>query len=190
MEKKSEFKFADLFFNTIETFSKTSTDIVQVYSHLFSILGKKELNRVLERYYSMYKGEDDYFKDGKENWFYYFHKGIRQGDLFDNCYKEGKKVILTPEENDELISLRAKVRSEGYIKHNDGKEKFGNFTDEYSRFLHLTLNKEEENMPDSICGHLDMILWNTIHIDTDCILEKMIVATFCDFEKEVKLNQI
>lgn len=179
MLKKSEYKFADLFFSNLEV-SKDCIELCSLYNHLFSIFGKKELDTVLKMLYINYE-------TNSESWFFDFHKSLRQCDFFTNCFNHEKETILNTEERKELENLETKVRAGGYVMYEDGSLIF---TEEYRKYIYLKELKKREQKPNSIDGHLDMILWNAIYVDTENILEKIFVATFCDFDKEKKLNKI
>ena len=58
-----------------ENLKNKMTDIGSLYHHIFSILPEEDLKEILESWLTEYN-------EDKENWFYYFHKSIRQCDFF------------------------------------------------------------------------------------------------------------
>jgi hypothetical protein len=128
-------------------------------------------------------GEDSFFKESaKTDWFGIFHKSIRQTDFFQECYRKIKEPQLTDLEEKEFKFLRNKIKGEGYDK-TDPTGKFM-FNEEYRRYCDLSLLKQSEQYDKSIGGHLDMILWNTIHVD-----KNELYNTFLRTFSEYKLQQ-
>lgn len=158
----------------------SNSDLNSVYYHLFSCVDIETLERELEYILELSQGKDSYFKeDGKENWFYIFHKSIRQTDFFDEIYRE-KENEFTKDEKSKLNYLREVVRAEGYVK--ESKEKGKLFTPEYTEYLALAEKWRTRKNPVSLGGHLDMILWNMIHVDTKEVLLNALKFLFEDFK--------
>ena len=148
--------------------------ISSMYHHLFSLLTDEELSEILETW------KDEYNKD-KEDWFYYFHKSIRQTDFFNNI--RAYRVIdkLTDDQRTRRQFLLHKRMDQ--LKEHDTDEEFIALrqTEEWKndlkelQKLNSILYTEDEF---SIAGHLDMLLWNTIHLDTENYLKNIFERTF------------
>lgn len=152
-----------------------NSDISSVYLSLFQLLDKDILEYQLNYLKELREGNNPYFKEnGKENWFYIFHKSIRQADFFSDCYIKRKYSLLTDDEEKKLRFLRNKIREKGYKKRNNDQT----FTDEYRYYLDLSSKKNRESMDVDICGNLDNILWNTIHVDEKNVLNVIFKTTF------------
>lgn len=160
-----------------------SSDISSVYFHLFSLLNKESLERDLRYLYELQDGGDDFFKeDGKENWFFIWHKSMRQGDLFQGIYYRKENEGLTKKERSEWSYLWDAF-SENKKEKEAPKGSEHLFTDEYRRYLSLSEKKRKRNSEESVCGHLDMILWNTIHVDKENVLMKQFETFFVEVEE-------
>jgi hypothetical protein len=162
-----------------EALKRDSTDIGSMYHHLFSMISDSELEMSL----SYWLGE---YKDCVEGWYSGFHKSLRQGDFFDvHSYNIVNK--LTPEQEvrrKEILELREKEWEKFKILHPDEDwDKYKAFKTQFEDKKALAelneLNKlrrfQEET---SINGHLDMLLWNTIHLDEKDLLKKTMICVF------------
>lgn len=187
---------AEIFFDML---AQSGDELVSIYYHLFSVLPQRELERSLTAYYEywagIYRGNDaDWYKG---NWFYTFHKSIRQCDFFDNCVIDYPDPKTTPEEYEELKKLK-----EMYINFRkdipeDPNKKISVQVQEWRDAFkaehpveaarHTELNtKQQHREKESIDGHLDMILWNTIHIDADNKLMYIMERAFTEYQLKEK----
>jgi hypothetical protein len=177
MIKKTPPPFTVLFFDSLK---RNQSDISNIYQHLFSLMKFEDLEKELKYLFELSEGDDDYFKEsGKTDWFGIFHKSIRQTDFFQECYRKIKEPQLTNLEEKEFKFLRHKVREKGYDK-TDPTGQFM-FNGEYNRFLELNDMKRNEQYDESIGGHLDMILWNTIQVDKN-ELYNVFLRTFSEYK--------
>lgn len=158
----------------------TTPYIGEMYNHLFSIMGEEELTELLTYYQSVYK-------KNKEDWFYRFHKSIRQTDFFDNLSAYRRVDKLTEEQNKRRVELQKMwdKQCKKFKKENPDED-----WDKYKEFRRLpgnqtilnelkelgSISRTQEEV--SINGNLDMILWNTIHLDTENELQKILERTF------------
>lgn len=150
----------------------------RVYYHLFSILDPKELEITLAYLKDVWSGKDkNYGEEGKEYWFTLFHKMIRQTDFFQGVYKRIELELMTKQEISEFWFLNDKVTKKGYDKSGDGNHLFN---DEYRRYLELSRKKRSQIHEQALAlgGHLDMMLWNLIHADTENVLQNMFIKFF------------
>jgi hypothetical protein len=152
-----------------------------MYHHLFSILSDEELTELLTYHQSVYN-------EDKEGWFYQFHKSIRQCDFFGNDLLSYRTVNMLTEEQ---TKRREELRKIWDGQYKDWKKKNGNEDfEKYKIFRRLPecvvvyeelhkLNKIKNTKEDiQITGHIDMLLWNTIHLDTENELQKILERTF------------
>lgn len=157
-----------------------NSDISVIYHHLFSILPEEDLKLSLEYLLTEYN-------EDKENWFYYFHKSIRQGDFFDLSLHRyvNKLTDEQREKRSELLKIRNKQYKEEFkVQNPDEKMEeyriFNQRPDRVESFNELSklnrIMRTEEEF--SISGHLDMILWNSIHIDKEDELKSVMERTF------------
>jgi len=177
-QKPKRYTLAETFMNLLkEGANQINGELYSLYFHIFMLLSLKELQEVLEQYQELALGKDKHFKsEGKTIWYGVFHKAIRQCDLFTNSYRKGEIELLTKEDKSELTYLQNKIYTEGYVKEDKDPKKL--FNDEYRRYLELNEKKRAEKRERSIGGHLDMILWNTIHVDKKNILKKTMETAF------------
>lgn len=156
--------------------------IISMYDHLFSMLTDKDLEWQLKYLFDLSEGKDSYFKkDGKKSWFYIFHKSIRQCDFFKGCYQKVKYDLISDAEKKEYLHL-FKITSEGGYK-KEGTGKAGElFNPQYKRYLELWNKKRRETKEESIGGHIDMLLWNLIHVDKDGVLSMAFKRTFTEYK--------
>lgn len=155
--------------------------LTSMYRHLFSLLTPDAFEWQINHTYEISRGLDDYFvgRDGKENWFYIFHKNIRQTDFFDDCIKHESIDMLTDEEKKEMKYLRHKYVIEKTEEKRDDK----GFVDGYKRYLSLHERWRRRIHERNIGGHLDMLLWNLIQIDNG-LLQKSLEHLFLDMDQE------
>lgn len=159
----------------------TTPYIGEMYNHLFSILSDEELTELLTHYQSVYN-------EDREGWFYQFHKSIRQCDFFGNNLRSYRVVDKLTEEQSKRREELRKIWNKQYklflTEHPDEdwdaykefKRLPGNqsILNELKELNSISGTKEEV----SINGHLDMIFWNTIHLDRANELKKILERTF------------
>jgi hypothetical protein len=152
--------------------SPKDVGFAQTYYHIFAMQNKEALERDLIYLFKLRRGEDDYFKEtSKDCWFAIWHKTIRQSDYFNDCYKKTPVKVMTDDERAELRFLGSQIMK-GTIHRKRGRKKGELFTQEYRRYLNLQEKRRGEEMDESIGGHLDMVLWNLIHADSNCLYNK------------------
>lgn len=183
---------AKMFMDRLKT---SHDDIGSSYLHLFSILSANELEGYMEWLYESYT-EDKNKPANESYWFYNFHKSIRQGHFFQECTKSTKVSLLSQTEIDELREMvtyfnaewkRVKVEQRKLnplIWANDYFK--ATQTEKYARYTDLkTRNQNTETK--FITGHLDMVLWNLIHIDKKEILRITMLRTFKEYDLEMEM---
>lgn len=172
----------DLGIRFLEILRKNPKDIASIYWHIFSLLPEKQLEDTLVYLYEVSSGKDEFFKErGKEEWFYNWHKSIRQCDFFEGIYKEVESEPLTKEEHKEfkyLFNLYRVDKKNKYAPKGSGRM----FTEEYRRYLELHTKKTEKKIDHNVSGHIDGMLWSAVHIDTDDVL----VESFEDLFTQIK----
>lgn len=184
METKTNTLLAELFMKELR---KGTDNFSPIYFSLFSIKELEDLNDTLEYVFELSEGKDSYFKaSGKKDWFYIWHKSVRQGDFFNDCYKKVNVPLLDKKESSEYKFLKHKVHQAGYNKRGEEDELF---TPEYKRYLELWTLKRREDKDESINGHLDSMLWNLVHADGD-ILYNAFMRTFTEYKLTNKSKKI
>lgn len=177
VKKPKKYPLADVFLKLLKDNLDQPTDgaLYAIYYHLFSILPIEKLEEQLDSYKELADGKDKFFKaEGKKIWYGVFHKAIRQCDFFNEAYIKTKIEIMTDLEKKELRYLDTIVHDDKYVKEGTGQL----FNDEYRRYLELAQMKRSESRDQRIGGHIDMILWHTIHLDRRNILKKVIETSF------------
>jgi hypothetical protein len=153
-----------------------------IYRHLFEIKSEEDdLEETLEYIRDIFKGKEKGVS--KKDWYAIFHKHLRQGDFFNECFQKRKHDLLTEKERREYKTLRTKfttaeTKAELEKLKTEGKQDKELFNEEYKRYLDLFNRLRREEKDDSINGHMDMLLWNTMHVDTDEILYKALSSVF------------
>lgn len=159
----------------LKLLKEDTSEIASIYYSLFSLTDDDDLDRDLEYLKNLSLGNDSYFKEwGIENWFYSFHKSIRQIYFFDGNYRIVKMELLTEEEDAEFKYLLHSFRVDKENKY-DAKDEF---TVRYRRFLELRDRKKREDLEESIDGRLDNILWCMIKLDTNEVLKTTMERVF------------
>ena len=165
-----------------DVLKRNSSDISSMYHHLFSILSEEELTKILIDLQNIYN-------EDKEDWFYSFHKSIRQCDFFGDNLQSYRIINKLTEEqtkrrrelmnirknqfDTEFKSLSPEEKMEDYLEFNKREDRVESLK-ELKILNDLYRTKEEV----SIAGHLDMLLWNTIHLDRENELQKIFERTF------------
>ena len=158
------------------------------YSHLFKILRESNPDFLDYVYNNWVEKSTD------NEWFFIFHKHMRQTDLFVNTYTcVIPKNNLTEDEEKRYQELKKQwldsrkflnnyewISDEYYRAETQWKIDNRELRNEYATLSNKRLSEEKE----SIGGHLDMVLWNLIHIDSDDIL----LNALNEFFGELKIN--
>jgi hypothetical protein len=158
----------------LESFENSNESMSLLYNHIFSCMEHDELESLLLR-----------LKESviKKDWFYDFHKSMRQTDFINNVhviYYTNNQTQSDIEEMEKLKTILPMHKEKGTIwsdivKREEAINK--GLVSEMNRYSYLKSLKKVENRR-SIGGHLDMILWNTIHLDVNNFLEKHIETIF------------
>lgn len=170
---------------SVDNLSPAQADISLVYYHIFSVQDAEVLERDLKFLFNLRRGEDSFFKEsGNYQWFAIWHKTIRQGDYFNDCFKRIKLNLMTDEQRSERKFLYVGILDGTVVKESlDANELF---TKEYKRYIELgNIERSERAVEKSISGHLDMILWNTVNVDKEGFLINMMGSFFDENEKEI-----
>jgi hypothetical protein len=165
----------------------TAQPEVTIYYHLFSAMERDRLEVVLEGVFSRIKKErnDVLFQE----WFYDFHKSIRQTDFFGDTFVYWEENMLDEEGEDELSILLGVLPThggkgtiwEGVV---DTKEAVKMGLDaELARYRHLRSMQKKQNRR-NVSAHLDMTLWNVIHMDNNNVLQNLF-EKFLKFQPEI-----
>ena len=75
----------------------SGSDIAEVYRHIFSCMEAESLETLLQELKS---------EVSKEDWFFYFHKSMRQTDFFDDVYVHYTVNIQTESDLKRIEELR------------------------------------------------------------------------------------
>lgn len=153
-----------------------------IYSSIFSALSDDDLQEELAFYYSVFLGKEKDFD--KTEWFYYFHKSIRQAGLFKNSYIVTTKDIRTKEEIDKFLSLKDFLFEKWYeLKKREDLSRHSwwnkNYPSEYSIYMELNKKSKTENAV-SYNGNMNHILWSLIYKDNS-ILHSIMEKTFKEY---------
>jgi hypothetical protein len=146
----------------------------EMYRHIFSCMEAESLELLLRDLKSQVNDE---------NWFYSFHKSMRQTDFFNEIYVHYTTNVQTESDLkrlDELRQILPFYTEKGVIWKDviDSEEaKSLGLEKEVKefRFLKGKAKKEERRI---ISGHLDMLLWNLIHMDSTDFIRKFIERFF------------
>lgn len=155
----------------------TANPEVSVYYHLFSAMERDRLDTILESVSSRIKNQDK--SELFDSWFYEFHKSMRQADFFGDTFVYWEENALGEEGEEELTKLLdvlPKHGDKGTIWEGvvDTKESIRMGMDaELARYKHLRSLQKKQNRR-NVSAHLDMIMWNTIHMDKSDILKKIL----------------
>lgn len=177
--------------NLVKIFRKTlnsrNDDLSSLYHHIFSILSDQDLEDHLKFMMEIKDGKCDFINP--DDWFYQFHKSIRQTDFFDKCQIIVEDPQISEDESTELDNLKNELNQ--FLKGFSTEQKKilgGNYKilekhrpDDYKRLRELNF-KKLKTRTDPISGHLDMILWNAIHIDSDGVLMKVLKRAFNEYQ--------
>lgn len=208
MNKEKKYEFNNFFIGELRDLAGREY-IGSIYLHLFKLLSDEELEEEILYLYNLYKGDDEYFKDyGKENWFYLWHKSVRQVDYFHNLKGYRIENKLNEVQNSELKKLRNELEDlyeknvykltrerdseEDYKKHEDSLKSLDSIA-EYNEIRKKisTLKKIENTQVDiRLGGVADSILWNTVHLDKDDRLYKVFMRTFNEIDIQKQLKKI
>ena len=178
----------------IEKLKACNEDIGSCYYHIFSkLLTEDELQDMINNLYDRYTFIHNLdklcgvTKTEKDEWFYKFHKSIRQSDFFENIKKHYYVNELTEDENKRMNELKAMLpQHKKFYEAVDGKEARETGLEVELNEYYSLFNKKRVKKTKDVSGCIDMILWNLIHIDVNNLLQKVMVSTFkqYNFEQE------
>lgn len=135
-----------------------------LYTQLFSLFNDEELFQVLEYFksrYAMDKSEE------KDEWFFEFHKSIRQTDFFSGIQITKQTILSTEDE---------KKRKKLYRNLDESAPDFKN-SPEWIELMRLQKLRNTREVFGS-GGIFDSLLWNLIHLDTDNELKTILERVF------------
>ena len=156
----------------------------EVYRHIFSCMKAESLESMLEN-----------LKEnvGEEEWFYSFHKSMRQTDFFDDVYVHYTENVQTEGDLKRMGELRQvlpfytdKGKIWADVVNTEEAKNLG-LEKEMREFQSLK-RKAKEMRSRSISGHMDMILWNMIHSDRTNFL-KPFMERFFKLQEIESINQ-
>lgn len=157
MSKETEFPLREAFLDHLK--SHSGSDISECYRHLFSCMEASNLEETL-KYLRGQMGDPD--------WFYLFHKSMRQTDFFQEAFVSYVVNQQTEEDLKRIEELKAVLPMyegkmwDGVVKTEEAKEMgLENEVKEY----HSLKRKAKVEKRRSIAGNLDMVAWNLIHLD-------------------------
>ena len=146
---------------------------IDIYHHLFSMLqyySKNFLREVVDQY-----------QDNPHDWFYSFHKQFRQVDMFEGLGFFDRKI--SEEDNQkrsDLIKERRRYVDANTPSHKDYEDEeewlkaekdFWDNDEKLKEFKRgiTPFNREYHvfEMKEPFCGHMDMVMWETIANDSD-----------------------
>lgn len=180
--------FQDNLKNSIES-------IAGCYKHLFDILSEKQQEETLQWVYESYTENKDN-ENREAYWFYDFHKSMRQTDLFNGCVRTFRSSTLNPEEVAELEGLALMINTEWTkVKNAERKTTPGmsvwdyfktKYPEKHTRYRELKQRHNNEET-ESINGHLDMIMWNLVHVDNKEFLRLTMLRSFKQYDLEMEM---
>ena len=168
------------FLDELKKTSPVNSDIADVYRHIFSCMEHEALTYHLEFLKEEVK---------KEWWFVDFHKSMRQTDFFPDVFVHYDVNEQTYEDIEEIERLNkilphhTEQGMTGIVNSQESKEL--GLEKEYSRYLTLKRKKSVDKKR-LIGGHLDMILWNMIHLDKENFLKRFIE----NFYKQILIEKL
>lgn len=175
---ESQFPLREDFLQELKTYS-LSDHPSEVYRHIFSCMEAESLELLLQELRSRVSDED---------WFFYFHKSMRQTDFFNDVYVH--YTINTQTESDlkrieELRQILPSYAEKGKIWKDviNSEESKSLGLEKELKELRFLVGKSKKEERRRVSGHLDMVLWNLIHMDNTEFLKKFI-------ERFFKLQQI
>lgn len=170
-----------LFMEQLSEYAKKNSAGVILLT-LFGLRGEDNLQEELEYLFNLSRGKDEYFKaSGKKDWFFIWHKSIRQVGLFSDIYTTATVELVTAKERSEWKFLINKFRIEKAEKRSTVKGEL--FVPDYKRYLELDSKIRREDKERPINGSMDVILWNMIHVgDSGEQLERVFERTFQEYE--------
>lgn len=137
--------------------SHSGSDISEIYRHLFTSMESGSLESTLMEIKEDIKNE---------NWFYRFHKSIRQTDFFGSHYV-GYSVDLTNEEEKQRIDdLGKEIPRELRLYGTKEEIESSGLEEQFAEYKRIRRKSNVERRR-SISGNLDMALWNLIHLDKE-----------------------
>lgn len=207
MNTKTKYPFAAIFKEQLKKLSEKE-EIGSLYFILFDLLSEESIDSEIEYLFLLYKGEDEYFKEnGKTDWFYIWHKSVRQTDYFQDLIGYKIENRLTDEQEKELEDLENQMKNlkqsvifqlkrnsieEDCKKHEDSYKTLYAMEEYKSLFKKIqVLGKIKRHHEDiNLCGKMDSMLWNMVHLDAKNNLYETFLRTFSELEIQSKMNAL
>jgi len=173
MDKEQiEFPLRKAFLEGFKTYP--NTDISEVYRHAFSCMEMERIEGMLKYLQEEINNED---------WFYSFHKRMRQTDFFEYLYVPYTINTQTDQDQKRLEELRQILpfyNDEGEILRDvvDFKEAKELGLEEEMKEFRFLKGKAKSERKRNVSGHMDMILWNLIYMDKTNFLKVFIERFF------------
>lgn len=168
-----QFPLREAFLNELKNYSG-SDHPSEVYRHIFSCMEADSLESLLRNLKSAV---------GEKDWFFYFHKSMRQTDFFGDVYVH--YTVNTQTESDlkrieELRQILPSYAEKGKIWKDviNSEEAKSLGLEKELKELRFLVGKSKKEERRSVSGHLDMVLWNFIYIDNTEFLRKFIERFF------------
>jgi len=205
MNTETKYPFAEIFRERLKKL-REKEEIGSLYFMLFDLLSDESLDGEIKYLFSLYKGEDEYFKEnGKKDWFYIWHKSIRQTDYFQDLIGYKIENRLTDEQENELKELKTqmeKLKKDVIveIKINSTEEDYKKHEESYKTLYAMEehkvlmkkiqdLNKIKRHHEDiHLGGKMDSMLWNIVHLDKKNNLYETFLRTFSELEIQTKMQ--
>lgn len=172
-KENQEFPLREEFLDQLK--SHSGSDISEIYRHLFTSMESGSLEFTLTE---IKEGMED------ENWFYLFHKSIRQTDFFGSHYVEYRLDLTSEEEKQRMRDLDKEIPRELRLYGSKEEIESSGLNDEIEEYRRIRRKSNIERRR-SISGNLDMALWNLIHLDKENFLERF----FEKFFKSLKVKE-
>jgi len=177
-------------------FKESGSDIADVFNGLFKIAEKDgDLESTLKFTYDCWSGNTDLKEQEwyKAEWFYVFHKSIRQCDFYNNCKITLRKSELSPAKDKrrrELHALNTKQRKAygfddvdfGGYEYYELKKKYNEEHKDLLREIYDLDEKYHKTEDTAINGYLGSILWSMIHVDTKGYLSEAMEEAFEEYQ--------
>lgn len=164
----NEFPLSKKFLDGFKKHSKY--EISNVYRHVFTCMEYESLERLLNRLNGLVT---------QEGWFYLFHKSMRQIDFFSTVYVPYFVDETTDQDRLKMDTLKTILpfnrRIPTYVDVDRAIDM--DLEVEMNEYFKLKRKSKTEHRR-NISGHMDMILWNLIHVDSENFLENYIENFF------------
>lgn len=186
VKTETDISLVKIFRSWLKNGGKYTNDI---YHHLFSAISDEDLENHLQSTFEIYNGKSKFYH--KKDWFYCFHKFLRQGDFFVGCGRTYPAPTISKKEEKELNSLNKKISKfiDGIPLEKQDTNAYTNLQTKHPEIFRRRNElgrKKHRTESTSISGHLDMILWHMIHLDEEDILKGVFEHTFVEYKNKSK----